>query len=95
MKAYTVTEDQLENLGILQIASNVVFSLATGLLTFWIGVRQNIAFSDNFPTDAQKWWEGLATGALLGALLLALIGGFFLFRGHTTVSKIKRDTIHD
>lgn len=95
MKAYTVTEDQLENLGILQFSSTFFFSLAAGLFTFWLGVRQDIIFSGQPPTDGIRWWEGLATGALIGGICLALIAFFLVWRGYNTVSKIKRDTIHD
>ncbi|RYD54259.1 MAG: hypothetical protein EOP60_08095 [Sphingomonadales bacterium] len=95
MKAYTVTEDQLENLGILQLSSTFVFSLSAALVTFWIGVRQDIAFSGDKPTESVTWWAGLATGALVGAILLALVGALLVARGYTTVSRIKRETIHD
>lgn len=95
MKAYTVTEDQLENLGILQFSSTFVLSLSASLFTFWIGVHQNVAFSDGKNQAAERWWQGLATGALVAAILLLAVGCALIFRGKSTVGKIKRDTIHD
>ena len=94
MKAYTVTEDQLENLGTLQFSTALCFSLAAALLTFWIGVKQDVAFS-TAPGAADDWWNGLATGALVGAILLAILGAWQFAKGRTTIGKIKRDTRHD
>jgi len=95
MKAYTVTEDQLNSLGALQLSATFCFSLASILATFWIGVRQDVAFNGPSNDAGRQWWEGLATGAGFGALLLLILGGILMWRGRTTVSKIKRDTIHD
>jgi len=96
MKAYTVTEDQLENLGLLQLASTVSFSVSASLATFWVGVRQEIAFSGKDVTAAaQSWWDGISTAALAAAIILAFLGIALAIRGKTTIGKIKRDTIHD
>ena len=50
MKGYTVTEDQLENLGELQLSTALLFSVGTGLLSFWIGVQQDMVFAGRLPT---------------------------------------------
>lgn len=95
MKAYTVTEDQLENLGLLQASSTFVFSLFGAVITFFIGVRQNIAFAPLPLTPDQSFWNGLSWGALVFAIFLLVAGVALIIRGRTTISKIKRDTVHD
>ncbi len=95
LKAYTVTEDQLENLGVLQVTTTGCFSLASALLTFWIGVKQDIAFAGEVAGTAAEWWNGLAAGALFFAVLFLGAGIYFLCRGRTTVGRIKKDTTHE
>jgi hypothetical protein len=95
MKGYTVTEDQLENLGELQLSTALFFSVGTALLSFWIGVQQNVAFATQATNTAQSWWVGLSWGALLTAVVMYLLGVRSFFKGRSTIGRIKRDTIHD
>jgi len=95
MKAYTVTEDQLESLGTLQLSTTLCFSIAATCMTFWVGVKQDIAFSGAVVGDAASWWDGLASGALVATILFTGLGVWQFAKGRTTIGKIKSETRHD
>jgi hypothetical protein len=95
IRAYGVTEDQLERLGAVQLSTTLCFSFSSAFLTFAIGVWQDVVFSGD-PTDpAQSWWEGLATGALAFSAILAALGAWQFIKGRTAIGSIKRNTIHE
>lgn len=94
MKAYPITEDELETLGLLQAGSTASFSLASFLGSFCLSVKQGIAFADKSKPSAQQWWDGIATGAGWFALALALLGAYLIWRGRTKIGKLKKDTSH-
>lgn len=95
MKAYPITEGELEGLGLLQATSTASFSLASFLASFWLSVRQGIAFADKTDPKVSAFWDGVASMAGWGALALAIIGAALIWRGHTKVGQIKKGTQHD
>lgn len=94
MKAYAVTEEELENLGLLSIGASVSFSVASFLTAFCLSVWASISFSSDVPAEITAWWQGIATAAGGVAFALFLVGGFLLYRGHSKIGKIKNDTEH-
>lgn len=95
MKGYTVSEDELGSLALLQGGSTLSFAAASALSGFWISVTQNVAFADHVPAAVQSYWEGLATAALIASIAFAALGSFLVVRGYIRVSRIKKGTIHD
>lgn len=94
MKAYAVTEDELENLGLLSIGASVSFSVASFLTAFCLSIWASISFSSAVAADIIAWWGGVATTSAGVAFALYLVGGFLLYRGHSKIGKIKNDTEH-
>lgn len=94
MKAYAVTEDELENLGILSLSSTLSFSLATFLGGFWLSVRTSIALSIGVAKDVISYWDGISTAAIVAATALIIVGSFLIYRGRSKIGKIKEETDH-
>lgn len=94
MKAYAVTEDELENLGLLSIGSTASFSLASFLAAFCLSVWTSIAFSSGTPKEVIAYWQGLSIAAAVATVALIGVGVCLAFRGRSKIKKIKEGTDH-
>jgi hypothetical protein len=94
MKAYAVTEDELENLGLISIGSTFTFSLASFLGAFFLSVRTSIAFASDVKPEVLSYWQGVSTAAAIGAAVLLVVGVILLVWGHSKIGRIKKGTDH-
>jgi hypothetical protein len=94
MKAFAVTEDELENLGMLSLGSTAAFSLASFLGAFCLSVWTSEAFSSDTKPEVAAYWHGLSLGAAAAAIALSVLGGFLIWRGKGKINKIKDGTDH-
>lgn len=94
MKAYAVTEDELESLGLISLVSTFCFSVMSFLAAFVLSVRTSIAFATGVEKEVLSYWQGVSTTAGVGAALLLIIGVAMLIRGHSKIAKIKKGTTH-
>ena len=96
LKGYTVTEDELISLGLVQGGTSVAFALAGACFGFWLSVQQGVELAGiDAPTTAIAKWEAFGVVAFWCSVGLAAVGlGFLMFSGWR-VRKIKRKTIHD
>lgn len=94
MKAFAVTEDELENLGMLSLGSTASFSLASFLAAFCLSVWTSAAFSTGVKPEMVAYWNGLAAFASVAAGMLFLLGIFLIYRGRGKITKIKQETDH-
>jgi hypothetical protein len=89
MKSYPLTEDQLENLADIGYLSTLFFSLSTALFSFAFSTWQNLSLST--AVNAEKiavqttvgWWT------LIIAIVFFILGAFFLYKGRTSLKRIK------
>ena len=94
MKAYAVTEDELENLGFISFGSTAAFSIASFLAAFFLSVRASVSLSSGVAADVLSYWKGLSIGAGIAAVVCALIGIILVCKGRSKIRGIKETTDH-
>lgn len=94
MKEYPLTEGELNELAGIGMLATVCFSLAAALFGFAVDVSKDIAFSTALPATVATFWGALRGGAMVLAVILALVGGAFVLRGRSRLNAIKRETDH-
>jgi len=94
MKCYPVTEDELQNLGLLQAASTASFSIGSFLAAFFLGVRSSTDLSNGVSPDVLAYWKAMSTASGIAALVFFLIGVVAFCRGRSKIQQIKDGTDH-
>lgn len=92
MKAYPLTEEQIENLAGLGLLATLCFSGAAGVFGFAIDLDKDLSIAVGVPAEKMAWWSAVSSGSFLLSGALVLIGLFLLYRGHSKYAKIKANT---
>ena len=95
MKAYPITDGELNQLATIGIISVVCFSFAAGLLGVSIDIQKDLALAIDVPEAARGYWGAIRTATLIGSVVFAVFGGFLLLLGHTRRAGIKKSTFFD
>lgn len=95
MKAYAVTEEELENLGMISLGSSASFSLSTFLAAFCLSVWSGSALSNGVKPEVLSFWQGLSIAAAIFCAVSLFLGGFLIWRGASKITRIKDSTVHD
>jgi hypothetical protein len=94
MKAFAVTEDELENLGLISLGSTASFSVASFLAAFCLSVWTSKAFSTGVSPETVAYWDGLCIAAPFATILLLILGVALICMGKGKIRKIKDGTDH-
>ena len=95
LKAYAITQSELNELGAIGLLASVSFAIATLSCGIWLDVAKDIAFSKELPSATLAFWHGVSTSAGTVALLTFLAGVGLVCRGGTRLAAIKRETEFD
>lgn len=87
MRAYPMTKAQIFALGSLGLATNLFFSLATGLMVYAVEVRRDVDMTPDMQEPVKEAWRQISNlcwngGMFAGALaVVALVaGGWSVFQ---------------
>jgi hypothetical protein len=94
VKAYPITESELSEIGTLRGLSTFCFSVSSALLGFGgnMFVSYLSAPSEPIRNNSTDWKTGIIS-ALGVALVFLLIGAFLMYKGHTKIADINRETL--
>lgn len=92
MKAYPMTESDLDDLAGLGFGATVAFALASFMFGLAVDLQKDLSLATDTPAEAQAFWSAVRIMAMVVAVVSALVGGGLIVRGHTKLNRIKRDT---
>jgi len=88
MKCYGITEEELQNVGVLNTLSTICFSL--GAVFFTLFIEKLINYIEN--KNLSNFLNGPAIVLLLLSLALFLVAGIALKNKRTTIKRIKEQS---
>lgn len=89
MKAYPLTEDQLENLFGIDVLAAVCFSIASALLSFSFNVQTSLVILTNIPPDKLGYWEALRSISGILSIFMFFAGWGFVRYRKNKLAKLK------
>lgn len=95
VKAYPLTEEELNQLGFLQTSATFLYSLAGTAFGLWVNITQSIEFSKDTPNNVLSHWSSLKLAALVSAVILFFIATVIVIRRRGMLGRIKNETTHD
>lgn len=96
LKAYVLTEDNLESLSILDVVFNICLAIGCGFLSFAGGIKLAISFaSESTPSQALEAWNTFFSGCMVITIICAALCVWSIRKKTGSLGKIKRETEHD
>lgn len=96
LKAYILTEDNLEFLGILDVVFNVCFALGCAFLSFAGGIKLAISFaSESTSKQVLDSWQAFSIACVVLGVSCLLLCAWSLYKRTGSLNKIKKETTHD
>lgn len=91
MKAYPITETELNELFQIGIFATLAFSLSAGCFGFTINIIKDISIN-NSESEIAELWGHISAFSLIGGVIFLLIGWLLIRHGKSKISQIKIDT---
>ncbi|MFN0191077.1 MAG: hypothetical protein ACKVP5_03750 [Aestuariivirga sp.] len=95
MKAYPLTEEQIESLSHLGLLATACFSVAAGIFGFSLDLHKDLALTAGADEAAVAYWSAVRTGGFIAAFVLAGAGLGFFLKGRSKIKAIKSRTRFD
>lgn len=94
-KGYPLTRDELWLMGSLGVGTTAIFSVATGLIGYYVNTGVNLALAQGVPRDILAAYETSRSWALAVALACYGLGAAIAALGGLKVVSVIRRTTHD
>lgn len=95
VKAYPVTDVDLNSLGTMSLLCTLAFSAGTGLAGIAFDITASLSMSAGVDPGTEGFWSGIQLFSALGAVVLWVIGGGIYLRRRAHIGNIKRETDFD
>lgn len=93
LKAYPLTEDQIETLSGLGLLAAGCFTVAGACLGFAIDLTKDLRLAAGIDPAALAWWEGVNYASFGGSAVFFVAGFLFWYWHGSKLKKIKDNTI--
>ncbi|KNY13597.1 hypothetical protein AKG11_28060 [Shinella sp. SUS2] len=92
IKAYNFTEADLDAVMMANVVSAISFSVGSAVLGFWVDVNKDVALLDKASPTAEALQTMVNIVGLPLIIVLFLIGGFFVWKRSTVISRVKSES---
>lgn len=95
VKAYPVTDVDLNSLGTMSLLCTLAFSAGTGLAGIAFDITASLSMSAGVDPRTVGFWSGIQLFSAIGAVVLWATGGGIYLRRRAHIGNIKRETNFD
>lgn len=96
MKEYPITEETLDNIGVLQTSAASALAVGSLSLGFALSTWQALSLAgDTIPSDIKATWIAYQTAGLILTIGAYFVGLCFYWKKSTVLRKIKHETTHE
>lgn len=93
MKAYPITEDELDRIADLGLYSTICFSVAGAFIGLAINFQKDQLLSTDMAPGVGETWEILKLLSFAIAVVAGLLGAFLTYRRRGQVQRIKQESL--
>lgn len=91
-KCYTVTESELQQIGIANIGATFTSSIGSGFLAFWLDIYKDTALSENIPPTAAYVVDYVKPTCLYTGLVFWAFSASLLFWRYKMITTLKTES---
>lgn len=88
MKAYPVTEEDLNSLGWMDAWAALLFAVGSAAGTMWFDITKDLSLATGIPLEAKAFYSGVRAACGIIAVVAVLAGVIAYVRRNSKVRKI-------
>lgn len=92
MKQYPIQEPELEDLFKTGVAATILFSASAWLGNAFVSILVTLSLTTGLPDKIISLWSIISMVSAILAVILFVIGLFFVYNGKNKITAIKKDT---
>lgn len=95
VKAFPITESELNEVAAAKRIAAVCFTIAGALFGFAMNLNKDMQFANSLPEKVTSFWNAIWYACLIGSGITSLLGIWLWLRGHNRLAEIKREARFD